>query len=218
MHDPPTVSFSELDNHVLVAQEAPPLVAPTSPSDLDQALTAQIVVAWAGEGGDMPRLGWWRTDLSSKYGGEDLFKRLLPKTWEWAVLQAVRETARRKDQELRRQASDPDQLLTLYRFGFVLDEHLEERLQTHKRSGICPRDALPGLVEALGSAGAEAWSRTAFQEWVEAHGPVQAETTPTGRVLKGSVPDGLDRKVQQLVAALAPLGDSYSLPHFRVRA
>jgi hypothetical protein len=50
MHDPPTVSFSELENHVLVAQEAPPLVAPTSPSDLDQALTAQIVVAWAGEG------------------------------------------------------------------------------------------------------------------------------------------------------------------------
>lgn len=212
------MSFLELDNPV---DQESGRATPTSPipsSALDQVLTAQIVVAWAGEGGEVPRLDWWRTDLSSKYGGEDLFKRLLPKTWEWAVLQAVRETARRKDEELRRQASDPDQLLTLYRFGFALDERLEERLQTHKRSGISPREALPGLVEALGSAGAEAWSRTAFQEWVEAHGPVHAETTPTGRVLKGSVPDGLDRKAQQLVAALAPLGDSYPLPHFRVRA
>ena len=70
-------------------------------SDLDLALTAQIAVAWAGEGGEEPRLGWWQTDLVSEFGGEDLLRRLLPKTYPWAMLQAVREAGRRKDEELR---------------------------------------------------------------------------------------------------------------------
>ena len=60
-------------------------------TDLDLALTAQIAVAWAGEGGEEPRLSWWQTDLVSEFGGEDLLRRLLPKTYPWAMLQAVRE-------------------------------------------------------------------------------------------------------------------------------
>lgn len=186
-------------------------------SDLDQALTAQIVVAWAGESGEEPRLGWWQTDLVSEFGGEDLLKRLLPRTWPWAMLQAVREAARRKDEELRGKASDPDQLVTLYRFGFELDEKIEERLQTHKRSGCSPVEALPGLGEVLGTTLHQPWDKAQFQEWVEAHGPVQSEAVPIGRLLKGAMPSGLDRRVAQLVAALAPLADSYPLPHFRVK-
>lgn len=186
-------------------------------SDLDQALTAQIVVAWAGEGGEEPRLGWWQTDLVSEFGGEDLLKRLLPRTWPWAMLQAVREAARRKDSELRIKASDPDQLVSLYRFGFELDEQIEERLHAHKRSGLPPAEALPGLGEVLGSALHQSWAKDQFQGWVEAHGPVQSEAVPTGRLLKGAMPAGLDRRVAQLVAALAPLADSYPLPHFRVK-
>ena len=46
---------------------------------------------------------------------------------------------------------------------------------------------------------------------------MQAEAVPTGRLLKGAMPAGLDRRVAQLVAALAPLADSYPLPHFRVK-
>ena len=186
-------------------------------SDLDQALTAQIVVAWAGEGGEEPRLGWWQTDLVSEFGGEDLLKRLLPQTWPWAMLQAVREAARRKDEELRAKASDPDQLVTLYRFGFELDEQIEERLQAHKRSGLAPVEALPRLGEVLGTMLHQPWDKTHFLEWVEAHGPVQAEAVPTGRLLKGAMPAGLDRRVAQLVAALAPLADGYPLPHFLVK-
>ena len=61
-------------------------------STLDQFLTRQVAVAWAGESGESgERLGWWRSDLVSEFGGEDLFRRLLPTTWLWAVLQAVRE-------------------------------------------------------------------------------------------------------------------------------
>ena len=186
-------------------------------SDLDQALTAQMVVAWAGESGEDPRLGWWQTDLVSEFGGEDLLKRLLPRTWHWAMLQAVREAARRKDEELRGKASDPDQLVTLFRFGFVLDEQIEERLQFHKRSGLSPVEALPGLGEVLGTTLHQGWDKADFQEWLEAFTPVQAEPMPTGRQIKGPAPGGLDRRVAQLLAALAPLTDSYPLPHFRVK-
>jgi hypothetical protein len=162
-------------------------------------------------------LGWWQTDLVSEFGGEDLLKRLLPRTWPWAMLQTVREAARRKDEELRAKASDPDQLVTLYRFGFELDEQIEERLQAHKRSGLSPGDALPGLGELLGTTLHQPWDRAQFLRWVEAHGPVQAEAVPTGRQLKGAIPAGLDRRVAPLVAALAPLADSYPLPHFLVK-
>ena len=120
-------------------------------SDLDLVLTAQIVLAWAGETGEEPRLGWWRTDLVSEFGGEDLLRRLLPRTYEWAMPQAVREAARRKDAELRAQVSDPDQLVTLYHFGFELDERLDERFQAHKRADRSPLERLPGLREVLGS-------------------------------------------------------------------
>ena len=186
-------------------------------SDLDLALTAQIAVAWAGEGGEEPRLGWWQTDLVSEFGGEDLLHRLLPKTYPWAILQAVREAGRRKDEELCAKASDPDQLLTLYRFGFELDEQIEERLQALKRSGRSPLEALPGLVEVLGTSLHEPWVRAQFEQWVAARGPVKTDAVPTGRLLKGAPPAGFDRTVQQLVAGLGPLGDSYPLPHFRVK-
>jgi hypothetical protein len=63
---------------------------PVPMSDIDMALTSQLVVAWAGETGEESRLGWWRSDLASEYGGEDLFRRLLPSTWRWAALQGAR--------------------------------------------------------------------------------------------------------------------------------
>jgi hypothetical protein len=216
------VSLLELDPSAVGSGPEAPLTSPgqgpvVANSDLDLALTAQIVVAWAGEGGEEPRLGWWQTDLVSEFGGEDLLQRLLPRTWPWAMLQAVREAARRKDEELRAKASDPDQLVTLYRFGFELDEQIEERLQAHKRSGLPPAEALPHLEGLLGSTLHHPWDRAQFQEWVESHGPVQADAVPTGRQLKGAMPAGLDRRVAQLVAALAPLADRYPLPHFRLK-
>jgi hypothetical protein len=45
--------------------------APIPMSDIDAALTSQLVVAWAGETGEERRLGWWRSDLVSEYGGDD---------------------------------------------------------------------------------------------------------------------------------------------------
>lgn len=183
--------------------------APVPMSDVDFALTAQIVVAWAGEAGEEKRLSWWRSDVISEFGGEDLFRRLLPSTWQWAVLQGVRETARRRDAELRRQDHDPDRIISLFNFGFELDERVEERFQDLKRTGRVPQEVLPGL--AIISDG---WSQACFYEWVAAHGDAETSVTPVGRRLKGAPPSGLDQLVRRLVAGLAPAADNYPLPHF----
>ncbi len=62
-----------------------------------------------------------------------------------------------------------------------------------------------------------AWDREQFLLWVEAQGPVRTEAEPSGRLLNGPMPSSLVRRVAQLLAALAPLADSYPLPHFRVK-
>jgi len=184
----------------------------THPSSaIDQILTAQIAVGWAGEAGDEARLGWWRSDLVSEYGGEDLFKRLLPHTWQWAVLQGVREAAMRHDAALRAKDHNPDRLLSLFNLGSELDERIEERLQDLKRAGGVPTTALPGLAELL----QHEWSSSHFTEWAEAHAKADYTTAPVGRRINAAPPSSPETMVSQLVAALLPLGNEYPLPHFR---
>lgn len=188
--------------------------APLPTSTLDYILTAQLAVAWAGEAGEEPRLGWWRTDLVSEFGGEDLFQRLLPATWRWAVLQGAREAARRHDATRRAQEHDADRLRSLFHLGPELDEQLDERLQDLKRSGRAPSDALPGLREVVTTE----WDAAAFSDWVSAHGTVDTVSAPAGRRLRGEVPSGADRSVDKLIAGLLPLAGDYPLPHYRMPA
>lgn len=180
-------------------------------SAVDFILTVQIAVGWAGERGDDSRLGWWNSDLVSEFGGEDLFRRLLPYTWQWAVLQAVREAARRYDAALRSKDHNPDRLLSLFYLGFELDERIEERLQDLKRSGATPSEALPDLTTVVQAD----WSQSRFTEWVEAHPSSEYTAAPVGRRIKGAPPSSPETLVSQLVSALLPLGSEYSLPHFR---
>jgi hypothetical protein len=184
---------------------------PLPQSAVDAILVAQIAVAWAGESGEEPRLGWWRSDLVSEFGGEDLFKRLLPHTWQWAVLQAVREAARIHDAGVRSRDHNPDRILSLYSLGFELDERIEERLQDHKRSGVEPVVALPGLASVLRPD----WNQSAFEEWVEAHTAAEYTVVPVGRRLKGNPPSTPETLAAKLVSALLPFGSEYPLPHFR---
>jgi hypothetical protein len=183
---------------------------PVPTSDIDMALTSQFVVAWAGEAGEESRLGWWRSDLTSEYGGEDLFRRLLPSTWRWAVLQGAREAARRVDAELRSRDHEPDRIVSLFRLGFELDERIEERLAGLKRSGRTPDVALPGLAITLSD-----WHPEGFWDWVAGHGEAGGTPSPAGRRLSGSPPAALGQQVRRLVAGLAPAAGSYPLPHFR---
>ena len=86
---------------------------------LDEILKLQLTVAWAGEARtEPPRLGWWQTGMCDEFGGEDLLKRLTPRTWRWAVLETARAAAKRVDDQARSQAYNPDHLVTLYRLGF----------------------------------------------------------------------------------------------------
>jgi len=135
-------------------------------SELDSLLTIQLIIGWAGESGEDRRLGWWRSDLSSEFGGADLFARVVPRTWRWAVLQGAREAGRRRDAELRAHDHDPDRLLTIFRFGFEADARIEERLQDLKRSSADPATALPGLQSVV----AATWDRERFGAWVRGHG------------------------------------------------
>jgi hypothetical protein len=178
---------------------------------LHAILVAQLAIAWAGEAGEQCRLGWWRSDLTSEYGGEDLFQRLLPRTWRWATLQGAREAARRCDAEARQKDHDPDGLLSIFRLGFEIDERLDERLHELKASEQNPLDALPALGKVIGND----WHAERFAQWVSAHGKPEGVTAPAGRRLKGEPPNSPAALVEKLVAALAPLGDEYPLPHFR---
>lgn len=188
-----------------------PRTAAPSNDALDLALTAQIAVAWAGEGGDEPRLGWWRIDLVSEFGGEDFFQLVTPLTWRWAVLQGAREAARRHDAGQRATGHDPDRLLSLFHLGTELDEAIEERLLILKRSGRAPEAALPGLRDVLHAE----WDRDAFGAWLAGHGAVDTVAEPVGRRLRGAIPETLEAKIAPLLAGLLPLPDQYPLSHYR---
>jgi hypothetical protein len=183
-------------------------------STLDTLLALQVTVAWAGESREhTSRLGWWQTDLVDATGGGDLLARLLPRTHEWASLEAVREAARRVDEQGRRGMADPDQLRTLFFFGFDVDERLAERLTELKRGGATPAAAL-SLPLALDAA----FTPDAFTTALQSAGKGPAfDVVPGGRQLKGAPPDSLELVAKNLAAALVPPPDRYPLPFYRVK-
>jgi len=179
---------------------------------LDEILSLQLLVAWAGEGKtDPPRLGWWRTSLVDEFGGEDLFARLLPRTWKWAVLEAARAAARTVDAEARAHAADGDQLVSLFHFGFTLDEQLDDRLAEHKRSEAEPTEALPRLA-----ATRQSWNADAFLQTLRDLATAQTAASSIGRRLKGAMPASPVDAARQLAAAMVPPGDRYPAPHWKL--
>jgi len=208
----------QADEPAVAAAPSPAAVARTetsSPLDrsaLDEVLTLQLLVAWAGEGlTDPPRLGWWRTMLVEEFGGEDLFKRLMPRTWKWAVLEAARTAARTVDADARSHAADGDQLLSLFHFGFIVDEQLDDRLAELKRSTSEPIEALPKL-----SATTKPWSSSAFVEFVASLATPVVAGSSVGRRLKGDPPTDQLSMARMLAAAMSPRSDRYPAPHFKV--
>jgi hypothetical protein len=177
---------------------------------IDSILSAQLLVAWAGEHGEPKRLGWWASDLTSKYGGEDLLKRLLPTTWRWGVFQSVREAARRHEAELRAADHAPDRLVSLFHLGLDVDEKLEERLQELKQTTGDPCGALPSLTALTGPN----WTAETFNTWLSTHGEGAYSTTPIGRRLKGVQPDSLDLSLNRILSSLSPLAEKYPLPYY----
>jgi hypothetical protein len=164
-----------------------------SPSELDEILALQLNVAWAGEAaGEPARLGWWRSDLVDPEGGGDLFARLVPRTAAWASLILVREAARRVDAVARDQLGRSDRLVTLFHWGFVVDEQLADRLAWHRREGREPEQA--------------------FGDGFLVGKPWSMEITPGGREVQAVKARGVEL-ARLLAAALVPLPPKYPLPY-----
>ncbi len=185
-------------------------------SELDFLLTAQFAVAFAGEAGETPRLGWWRTDLVSEFGGHDLFQRLLPSTWAWAALEGAREAARRVEARHRALHHDPDLLRSLFHPGPAVDRALAERIDALKHADAPPEQALPGLAPLVAADWTTAAARTTFADWLSGHARVETEPTPAGRRLRGDPPESQERRFSALLAAFVPLTPEYPFPHYRV--
>ncbi len=191
-------------------EQLPPV--PVSIIDIDHLLKLQLVVAWAGEADTDPsRLGWWRTSMTDEYGGEDLLRRLTPKTWQWATLEVARAAAKKVDAQRRAHGDDPDRIISLYRFGFDVDERLDDRLLQLKQSGQSPVETFSELEELMAE-----WSDDAFSAWVGRQEEAAYTTTATGRRLRGEMPESLSDRALRLVSALLPLADHYPLPYFRL--
>lgn len=179
---------------------------------LDEVLSLQLLVAWAGEGKtDPPRLGWWRTSLVDEFGGEDLFTRLMPRTWRWAVLEAARTAARIVDAEARSHAADGDQLISLFHFGFELDEQLDDRLAELKRSERDPTEAHPRLAQIR-----QPWNAETLLASLRELGSASTASSSLGRRLKGAMPNSRIEAARLLAAAMVPLADRYPAPHWKL--
>ena len=185
-----------------------------SSAQLDEILTLQLAVAWAGESGEQEaRLRWWETDMVSKYGGLALFDLLTPRISAWATLEAAREAARRVEEQARSKAADPDQLISLFRFGFTIDEQLQDRITEHKRNGLTPDAALPKLADVMST-----WDRDGFLAWLRTGDKPKTVNDPGGRRLTAAPPTDPVETARRLAHALAPLADAYPFPHYRTGA
>ena len=135
------------------------------------------------------------------WAGGDLFARLLPKTHRWASLEAVRKAAMQVDREARLGMAHPDQVRTLFFWGFALEEKLVEQLALHKRSGTEPLGVLPFPLSIN-----EAFVRSTLEEALRLpRHDVAYKVVPSGRELTGVLPEAPALRARHLAAALLPL-------------
>jgi hypothetical protein len=184
-----------------------------SPAHLDEILSLQLAVAWAGEAaGEPARLGWWKSDLVDREGGGDLFARLTPRTAPWASLILVREAAQRVDAALRDQSGLGERGLSLFHFGFSVDEHLADRLSFHRQQLHDPAEVF-GPAFFVGSD----WSKARFEALLAGFGEPKVAITPSGRRVEAAKAQGVEL-ARLLAAALVPLSAKYPLPYVEAGA
>jgi hypothetical protein len=177
---------------------------------LDEILTAQIIVAWAGE---KPHLNWWRSELTDGLRAGEFFEEFLPNTGAWASLQGARAGAIKHDEKQRAKWATPHFLITLFHTGFETDEQLNDRLIELKMSGKPPERALPKLSKIITARDLD---KQILIEWLLANGAVKTQNdNAVGSRLTGAPPDQPAR-TQQLLAALGHLPPTYPTPHYRL--
>jgi hypothetical protein len=185
----------------------------TTPDELDEILALQLTIGWAGEGlSDPKRLDCWETDLIDPDGGGDLMSRLFPHTYQWTSLEAARQAAIRADAKIRQRLARPNEVRTLFFWGFETDEALRDRLRVHKGGGKDPMDALPMPMDVSAD-----FDRAKIEDALRLSGQeVDFKVVPGGREVKGPLPASMELKAKRLAAALLPLASDYPAPFFRI--
>lgn len=185
---------------------------------LDEILTLQLAVAWAGERGapgedDTCRMGWWATCAVDEFGGEELYTRLLPDTAAWAVLETARRGAWCAEERTLKTHNQPVQ--TLFHLAPEVDEALEDRLYAHKLSGDDVGARLPGLAALIERCGGEAFDEGAFRAWAGDLCPVTFKDVVVGRQVQGDVGAPLEVARRCVAALQAPTqrAKTWPLPH-----
>lgn len=186
---------------------------------LDEILTLQLGVAWAGERGvpgepETRRMGWWATCAVDEFGGEELYTRLVPQTSAWATFETARRAAWWVEEARLREANG--QLLSLFHLSPELNELLEDRLYAHKLSGRPIEARLPALGALISQcAPDEAFDEGAFRSWAAALGAVAFEDGATGRRLQSAPREALEIARQCAAALAAPTShaDTWPMPH-----
>ena len=166
--------------------------APIPVSEIDTALTAQFLVAWAGETGEEKRLGWWRSDLVSQFGRS--FGVLLRPQLN-GVLQGAREAARRKDAGFVAGTTTP----VFSRFLAWVSSWARMESASDLRCRA-PQEALPGSWQHRTHLG-----RDRFLDWSPGHGEAESIATPIGRRLTGPADEA--RSVVLRLVSARPLAD-----------
>ena len=182
---------------------------------LDQILAIQILIAWAGEGGDEPRLDWWKSEVLSEFGGFSTLQELMPNTALWLACKAAREIAKREDEKRRKTSSDSDQIYTIYRLGFEIDEQLEHQLSDliHAKSSLSILFKDIPWVEDLTE---QEWEQDGFDKWLRSLGERGThKDEPTGRRIVGSAPEDILTRVQKLANHLSPLSKNYPMSYYK---
>jgi len=180
---------------------------------LDKILAVQIGVAWAGED---ERMGWWGSAVADEFGGFTQLQDLAPSSAHWLALKCVREVAKRVDEHARGSASDADNIYTIYRLGFEIDEQLDQRLTDliHRKA---PLSTLLNHIDWLPNPIEQDWDKEAFNQWLRGltSNRGQHKDEALGRRIVGDPPADLVEKVSKMANHLWPLNDKYVVPHFK---
>lgn len=186
---------------------------PLATSTLDSILALQLIVAWAGEGGDTGRLNWWGCSLADAADGGDFFGRAVPTTAAWAGLACARKAAQFVDERLRRRQLDrPDNVRTVFFLGFGVDEALDERLRAIKLARGTPAD-----MPSLNFMNRCPFERGNFARFCDSLSDAPSvKRGPIGREITGLQPKSPLDLIERLLAALVPVPASYPLPFYRV--
>ena len=179
--------------------------------ELDAVLTLQLGVAWAGETSDEdePRLGWWRSDMCTEFGGRAVLEKLAPRTARWAAFELAREAARRVDERTRQQDKNADALRSLFHLGHPYDELLADRLRELKSSEEQPESALPKLAELPAS-----WDEEAFAAWLAVDSAPAAKGEAAGLRISSPLPASLAERASALAAVNLSQPTAYPCAHF----